>query len=83
MNSQKASVVSMREEMNTRQEERAERIVHMLGEFDPMSFQEQSKSSKFSELDDKMSTTTANDSGVGDEIETWRLRAENAVRIFF
>lgn len=80
----------MRENLNTRQEKRAEQIIQVLGEFDEsmmtmtMVQEEPNKNSSRKmrdlDVDEKMSvTSTANDSGLGDEIETWRLRAENAV----
>lgn len=95
INSQKASRTSIqRDNLNTRQGERAEQLVQALNDFEESTLhilREQSMpviqktSSKEEQLenDEKLSTTTANDSGVGDEIDTWRLRAENAVRSSF
>lgn len=95
INSQKASRTSIqRENLNTRQGERAERLVQALNDFEESTLhilreqsmpviQKTSTKEELLENDEKMSTTTANDSGVGDEIDSWRLRAENAVRAYF
>ena len=84
MSNMRESRASLKENLNSRQAEINKEMIQDLYELEAAIPHERVKSVNYTSskelADQEEQLSTTNDSGVGDEIESWRLKAENKVQ---